>query len=261
MSDIKCVVCGEPWDAYGVSHGDMLLWEAKLFKAGAGCPSCEGQAPETGQFQPTSIADIENGDEDPAVRLSVHEDYAQGIAPVWERPKDTLLWSCASCGIEAIRDADDNSLVYRAPYKSRASYEYWHRSLEATEVPEHVFDEDTAVCEQCLCKCAECGEPIAPNDPGDGGYPDPRCGYYENDRLCSEDCLSVAESEEAQAIWSNMSTRERVDYMFDRVNEFGRCFYQPKNETETHALERWRTILANVRGVQFDGYESELVYR
>jgi len=36
MSDIRCVVCGEPWEAYGVNHGDMLPWEAKLFRAGAG---------------------------------------------------------------------------------------------------------------------------------------------------------------------------------------------------------------------------------
>jgi len=40
MSDIKCKQCGEPWDTYGVSHGDMTEHEAKQFRAGKGCPCC-----------------------------------------------------------------------------------------------------------------------------------------------------------------------------------------------------------------------------
>lgn len=41
MSDIYCTVCGEPWDAYGVRHGDMPPAEARQFLAGQGCPSCD----------------------------------------------------------------------------------------------------------------------------------------------------------------------------------------------------------------------------
>jgi len=40
MSDITCAVCSEPWDAYGVKHGDMESDEAVKFLAGKGCPSC-----------------------------------------------------------------------------------------------------------------------------------------------------------------------------------------------------------------------------
>ena len=40
MSDILCTVCGEPWDGYGVRHGDMTPAEARKFLAGQGCPSC-----------------------------------------------------------------------------------------------------------------------------------------------------------------------------------------------------------------------------
>jgi len=41
MSDIKCAMCGEPWDAYGVrSHGDMNYEEADRFLRGEGCPCC-----------------------------------------------------------------------------------------------------------------------------------------------------------------------------------------------------------------------------
>ncbi len=45
--EIISVLCGEPWDAYGVKHsfrgdlsGDMTLEEAQIFMAGEGCPAC-----------------------------------------------------------------------------------------------------------------------------------------------------------------------------------------------------------------------------
>ena len=40
MGDILCRRCGEPWDAYGVTHGDMTALEARRFRAGKGCPVC-----------------------------------------------------------------------------------------------------------------------------------------------------------------------------------------------------------------------------
>lgn len=40
MSDIYCAKCGEPWDAYGVRHGDMEPNEAEKFRRGQGCPCC-----------------------------------------------------------------------------------------------------------------------------------------------------------------------------------------------------------------------------
>lgn len=40
MGDIYCAQCGEPWDAYGVRHGDMTTAEADKFRRGLGCPAC-----------------------------------------------------------------------------------------------------------------------------------------------------------------------------------------------------------------------------
>lgn len=40
MGDIKCAKCAEPWDAYGVDHGDMTCMGAHKFHHGQGCPSC-----------------------------------------------------------------------------------------------------------------------------------------------------------------------------------------------------------------------------
>lgn len=38
--DLICNVCSEPWDAWGVNHGDMTKREKKRFYQGKGCPSC-----------------------------------------------------------------------------------------------------------------------------------------------------------------------------------------------------------------------------
>jgi len=38
--DIYCKRCGEPWDLYGVEHGDMTDEECRRFWRGKGCPSC-----------------------------------------------------------------------------------------------------------------------------------------------------------------------------------------------------------------------------
>ena len=40
MSDILCAKCEEPWDSWGVSHGDMEPHEAARFHRGDGCPAC-----------------------------------------------------------------------------------------------------------------------------------------------------------------------------------------------------------------------------
>src|SRR5262247_3947338 len=105
MSDVKCVVCGEPWDFYGITHGDMETWEAKLFKQGAGCPSCQGTPPST-PWEPQGIADVEYGDLDPALRIAALERFQAGKAPRWERPAPTVLWTCDGCGVEVQKDAN-----------------------------------------------------------------------------------------------------------------------------------------------------------
>lgn len=41
--DMHCVRCNEPWDIYGLTHGDVKAWEADAIKAGEGCPCCRGK--------------------------------------------------------------------------------------------------------------------------------------------------------------------------------------------------------------------------
>jgi len=45
MSDCYCAKCGEPYDSYGITYcvgeGDLDPYQAKRFKKGEGCPSCD----------------------------------------------------------------------------------------------------------------------------------------------------------------------------------------------------------------------------
>ena len=41
MGDIKCRKCGEPWDYYGLKHGDVEPGEGERILNGEGCPCCE----------------------------------------------------------------------------------------------------------------------------------------------------------------------------------------------------------------------------
>lgn len=243
--DIKCVVCGEPWDSYGVRHGDMLPWEADLFRKGAGCPCCEGQS---NGFAPATLEDIENGDEDPMDRINAREDHEAGLAPKWERPADPVHWECDACGVQAITDLDSGELEYHTPYKSLASYRGHHRGQTPEKEPCHTFESGARVCDDCFKRCDHCGEPI-----------EPETGFYlqsAEKEVCGEDCLSAVENELAEDTWRTCySDSERLAYIRDNWSQFDSC-HAKYNRDKCYA---WRRLLANVRGEQFDGYPSELI--
>jgi hypothetical protein len=157
MSDILCVKCGEPWDAYEL---DMLPWEADLFRKGAGCPSCEGIS---NGWQPTRMSDIDNGDEDPMQRLVAHEK-----GPDWKRPENSVHWTCDGCGVEVVTDVDSGELEYHVPYGAECrqwyhSHPFTSRYASPEKTPAHTFGNGVKVCEFCLDHCADCGTPITSN--------------------------------------------------------------------------------------------------
>ncbi len=49
--DVYCKRCGEPWDLYGVEHGDLTAEERDRFWRGEDCPSCHGKAVEKRPFR------------------------------------------------------------------------------------------------------------------------------------------------------------------------------------------------------------------
>lgn len=90
MGDITCRVCGEPWEAYGIRHGEMTPEEADKFLKGLGCPCCKGKKPDRKDeddqgdrdFETEflhSLVDTENTDEDPILLLG---------KVVWPRRKE-----------------------------------------------------------------------------------------------------------------------------------------------------------------------------
>ena len=56
--DVYCKRCGEPWDLYGVEHGDMDDDERRRFWAGEGCPSCYGKPVEKRPFRADLMGEL-----------------------------------------------------------------------------------------------------------------------------------------------------------------------------------------------------------
>ena len=54
--DLYCKRCGEPWDSFGVRHGDMTNIERVQFFRGEGCPSCYGKVVEEQPFRALAMA-------------------------------------------------------------------------------------------------------------------------------------------------------------------------------------------------------------
>lgn len=195
--DIKCVVCGEPWDSYGVNHStDMLPWEAKLFKAGAGCPCCKGERPEK-PFEPATLSDIENGDEDPMLRIVAWENATSGKAPKWERPADPILWACEGCGVQVIKNQDSGELEYHLPPKAKGaqwynSHPYYKGEPEAK--PAFEFEGGPGntkrpVCEFCLDHCDHCGKEVCSTLEYGDTYDHGNCAPHETWHVICMDCV------------------------------------------------------------------------
>jgi hypothetical protein len=72
--------------------------------------------------------------------------------------------------------------------------------------------------------------------------------------ILDEADFSAEEREEAHTTWGQCySDRERLDYIREHAHYFDACFARWERP-----LYAWRTLLANVRGKQFNGYASEM---
>lgn len=208
MSDIRCAVCGEPWDQWGANHGDMKWWEYDLFKAGAGCPACEGEAPD--EDLDVDIEDVENhlkdvvsNAEDPDSWGLLHGDPDK--RPEWVEPEPKVLWTCAGCGVRCIIsneapydgkeiNKDDVFLEWdggdKVHYRSGCGPFRYGDILaiqDPTRKPEHIVN-DQPYCPGCADECACCDETILTRAddlaPGDNGW----CGPHPFDPMRGSVC-------------------------------------------------------------------------
>lgn len=204
MADIHCAVCGEPWDAYGVQHGDMLPWEAALFRKGAGCPCCQGQAPEGVEPEAMRLRQardiiINDAWDDPHAFDSVNRPEA--TPPKWERPEDPVVFTCECCAGQVRRNLDETTpTLYWQGGKFGQMYnlpDAWDECLRDLVVKEKVVSRapskwtlnDRFVCPGCAEHCGECGEYTASEEMTlpEGRYHDALCSScFESESLAEE---------------------------------------------------------------------------
>lgn len=258
--DIRCVVCGEPWDSDG-GKLDMTLWESKLFRAGAGCPGCEGEAPASGPWEPTGILDFENAGRDEGERIAAYGRALDGKAPKWERPTPAVLWTCDGCGVTVERNPDDDSLEYVLPRGAKGAQWYHSHCYDdsnATAEPAHTFGE-SKVCDYCRTFCDECGAPICSTleygDVYDEGYSHPNTDRFGAsgwctacvEKRCSEcerfECKCAADEDPSEPEEDDWTTPDYVHFMVHG---------NPRDSFTVPDGEDWRKVL-NAR-MDADGF-------
>jgi hypothetical protein len=165
MTSVSCAVCGEPWDTYHL-RPDAPPWVMPLFRAGAGCESCEGGAPKVAEVDGTGplvqrhlIARVVGAafDDDP----DPVGDVLLDPRPKWQRPNDTVMWECECCGIKRMHDVDfhhDDFDYFELTPQQRQMY----RFDEPDDEPEEY--EGKTYCSNCLVWCDECGERMLTED-------------------------------------------------------------------------------------------------
>ena len=158
--DIRCSVCGEPWDAWGANHGDMPAWEYDLFRKGAGCISCEGHC-ETDHIE-DRCSDLLMNCEDPDNwhPLSIDE------KPEWKKPEPKVYWECECCRVKVIEDVDNTyydgdkkKVELKYDFSQNNSYaKRYDRNDPEKEAPYKIGGYD--YCDECAEECFDCGSEV-----------------------------------------------------------------------------------------------------
>lgn len=224
MSDIRCAVCSEPWDTHHLRY-DAPAWVRPLFMSGAGCESCEGQAPDSQaddrDMAPylAHVADrITSPDDDDT---TAGTDYHPRTRPEWKRPTDTLEWQCEGCSVCIKRNHDRAEGKEGAFYVDGVKNYYQERDLRIERDNEfstlesaiETISHDGSSCSLCVYLCRDCSTLV-----GEDPFPCPD-DKYSNSRLC-EDCYSICEYECAIQSYDQSELIRALGYP-DRVQGVG----------------------------------------
>lgn len=145
MSDIYCSVCNEPWDIYGLSHGDVKAWEADAIRSGHGCPCCISNGK-----QPTDN---------------------------YKEPEPRIIARCPYCQCDITIDQDniwyngkeieyDEELVSRLPNNQIVCDSCKESLYECEECGKYVDDDDSIYIQDLnVCLCSDCNEELVTNCP------------------------------------------------------------------------------------------------
>jgi hypothetical protein len=218
VSDIVCAVCGEPW----FEPLDMLDWQKKLFRQGAGCPCCEGQPPitkeEREQNLEAHLTSVMMDSEEPEkyellnnpemVRIpttrAVPKSTSIGTPAIkWKRPEDKLLWTCAGCKVEVRSSLGDeyhkeNELYWdkgeKVHYHHGVAHAYGDYSDDESPSTDFIVIDGKIYCPGCAMLCDNCGgtfvfrrSDLNPGDPYEAGYSSPSKDGYTICTKCLEE--------------------------------------------------------------------------
>jgi len=166
MSDIKCAVCGEPWDMYGYpDNGDMKPWEYHLFRKGAGCPCCRGEAvhgaKDKTDYMLEHVKSVVFESEDPDSFELMN--YPNAPKPEWKRPDDVVLFECAGCDAKILRNVDfgeksDFAKYWAHPAVDKNWYGHLREFSDEPDEKEDVLEVDgQKYCPACALVCDSFG--------------------------------------------------------------------------------------------------------
>lgn len=156
MSDVHCKVCGEPYDEYGLHHGDMLAWETDAFLKGLGCPCCQGipKRHEDGILHRRLRMELEQMNA--AIDLNAPALMPDVEAPKgkWEEPDPMVIGTCHLCGKDI--EVPQNEIYYDGRGKKKYS-----QYFNPQKYGENIY------CDSCFHKletCDFCGKKFEPDD-------------------------------------------------------------------------------------------------
>ena len=222
MPDINCTVCGEPWDRYGLYHGDVTPGEADAILSGKGCPSCSGYHPETDEdhgYDPGAIDDTS----------IVFEQCAHcEVALTADADKFTYSqWGRADKGDSTIRTLAEKIEAIGESYGTPLARNLWSRSRDYAEFHEVGGD---ILCTKCAPICDHCGDPIDPR--GEENI------YHEMNEYHVE-CYLEVESE------------QNYEYFIERMDEV-----LSKNDMEVNGETHYDKIQSSVDWDGGDTYQE-----
>ena len=239
--DLLCEVCNEPWDSYGVTHGDMAKWESRLFKHGAGCPCCEGDSPEgldseEAVYNAAKHALFEAPDycEDTLFRVEF-----PSKRPKWERPKDPLVKECSpaarcsSSGTWTTVNFTGMASTVLITWNGGDNYDPSQGPRRQPRMPSPLGCGQEDVCEKCQISCTDCMAELLDDDRDiydEGRIMHQSHDHYMREPLCME-CWELRENNEAEEAlaekvgnvaekwWFRKDGTASIEMTFDEVRD------------------------------------------
>lgn len=153
--DVKCVKCGEPWDVYGLKHGDVKAWEADMILKGVGCPCCQG-------IKSKELTILERVDNESALE----GDSIEESNSCYNVPEHILIHDCENCQSKAFLDQEE--IFYDG--RDKVIYDSFGKKiniLDKQKLQRYLFAkynqtwknvEGVTLCSSCYEQCDSCNK-------------------------------------------------------------------------------------------------------